>query len=261
MSLQRKTAVIYGAGGAIGGVVARTFAREGARVFMTGRTPTELSVVAKAIVEGGGVAETAQVDPLDEQEIERHAANVVRKTGAIDVSFNLINIPHVHGKPLVEQCVDDFAVPVMQYARSQFLTATTAARYMITRRSGVILMMTAPSARIGRPLVGAFGTACAAVEAFARTLAAEVGPHGVRVVCLRSSGPPEETDAGGNSQQHANASGGTLEHLQAKLRDGTTLRRLTTLEEVANVATFVASEHASAMTATSVNLSCGLVVD
>ena len=46
-------------------------------------------------------------------------------------------------------------------------------------------MMTAP-ARIGRPLVGAFGAACAAVEAFARTLAAEVGPYGVRVVCLRS---------------------------------------------------------------------------
>src|SRR5262249_56744579 len=161
--------------------------------------------VARAIVEAGGVAEPAQVDAREEGAVEGHAANVVRKTGAIDVSFNLITIPHVQVKPLVEQRVDDFAVPVMQYARSQFLTATTAARYMITKRSGVILMMTAPPARIARPLVGAFGAACAAVEAFARTLAAEVGPYGVRVVCLRSSGSPAE---------------------------GTMLRRQTTLEEV-----------------------------
>ena len=261
MSLQRKTVVIYGAGGAIGGVVARAFAREGARVFLTGRTLTQFSVVAKAIVEAGGVAETAQVDALDGPAVERHAANVVRKTGAIDVSFNLMSIPHVQGKALVEQCVDDFAVPVMQYARSQFLTATTAARYMITRRSGVILMMTAPPARMGRPLVGAFGAACAAGEAFARTLAAEVGPYGVRVVCLRSSGPPGETDAERNFEHHAKAASVTPEQLEAKLRDGTMLRRLTTLEEVANVATFVASERASAMTATSVNVSCGLAVD
>lgn len=254
MFLQHKTAVIYGAGGAIGGVVARAFAREGARVFLTGRTPAQFGVVARAIVEAGGVAETAQVDALDEQAIERHAANVVRKTGAIDVSFNVIGIPHVQGKPLVEQRVDDFAVPVMQYARSQFLTATTAARYMITRRSGVILMMTAPPARMGRPLVGAFGAACAAVEAFARTLAAEVGPYGVRVVCLRSSGPSEETGAGRHVEHQAKAAGVTRQQC-------TMLRRLTTLEEVANVATFVASERASAMTATSVNVSCGLVVD
>ena len=261
MSLQPKTVVIYGAGGVIGGAVARAFAREGARVFLTGRTLTQISSVAKAIVEAGGVTETAQVDALDEQAVERHAANVVRKAGAIDVSFNVIGFPHVQGKPLVEQRVDDFAVPVMQYARSQFLTATTAARYMITRRSGVILMMTAPPARVGRPLVGAFGAACAAVEAFARTLAAEVGPHGVRVVCLRSSGSPGRTDAGRNFERHAKAAGVTVEQFQAKLTDATMLRRLTTLEEVANVAVFVASERASAMTATSVNVSCGLVED
>src|SRR5262249_56006158 len=112
--------------------------------------------VARAIVEAGGVAEPAQVDALDEQAVERHAANVVRKTGAIDVSFNLISIPHVQGKPLVEQRVDDFAVPVMQYARSQFLTATTAARYMITTQSGVILLITPPPAPPGRPLALAF---------------------------------------------------------------------------------------------------------
>ena len=261
MLLQRKTAVIYGAGGAIGGAVSRAFASEGARVFLTGRSLSALNVVAREIVEAGGLAETAQVDAFDERAVEGHAVNVVRKTGAIDISLNVISIPHVQGKPLVEQRVDDFALSVMQYARTQFLTATTAARHMITRRSGVILMMTAPPGRVGRPLVGAFGTACAAIEAFARTLAAEVGRHGVRVVCLRSSGSPGETDAGRHFEHHAKAAGVSAEQVQNKLKEGTTLRRLTTLDEVARVAVFAASDQASAITATSVNLSCGLVVD
>ena len=262
MHLQRKTAVIYGAGGAIGGAVSRAFAAEGARVFLTGRDLSAVKVVAREVIEAGGLAEAAQVDALDERAVEGHAANVVRKAGAIDISFNAVRIPHIQGKPLVEQRVDDFALPVMQYARTQFLTATTAARHMIaSRRSGAILMMTAPPGRMGRPLVGAFGTACAAIEAFARTLAAEIGPYGVRVVCLRSSGSPGETDAGRNFEHHAKAAGNSVEQVQNKLKEGAMLRRLTTLDEVARVAVFVASDYASAMTGTSANVSCGLAVD
>jgi 3-oxoacyl-[acyl-carrier protein] reductase len=259
--LERKTAIIYGAGGAIGGAVSRAFAAEGARVFLAGPDLSAVHVVAREIIEAGGLAETAQVDALDESAIEGHAANVARKTGAIDISFNVIGIPYVQGKPLVEQRVDDFVMSVMQHARTQFLTATTAARYMIARRrSGAILMMTAPPDRMGRPLVGAFGPACAAIEAFARTLAAETGPHGVRVVCLRSSGSQGETD-GCNSGRCAKAAGISDEQAQTRLKEGATLRRLTTLDEVARVAVFVASDDARATTGTFVNVASGLAVD
>jgi NAD(P)-dependent dehydrogenase (short-subunit alcohol dehydrogenase family) len=94
MLLENKNVVIYGAGGAIGGAVARTFAREGAKVFLAGRTLASLDAVARDISAAGGVAETAQVDALDEQSVERHADEVAQKAGRIDVSFNLISVPH-----------------------------------------------------------------------------------------------------------------------------------------------------------------------
>ena len=64
--LDDKAAVIYGAGGSIGGAVARAFAREGARVFLAGRTPAKLDTVADEIRSTGGSAETDVVDALDE---------------------------------------------------------------------------------------------------------------------------------------------------------------------------------------------------
>ena len=75
--LENKTAVIYGAGGAIGGAVARAFAREGARLFLTGHNVAKVDAVAKEIDAGGGVAETAQVDALDEKAVEEHLNTVV----------------------------------------------------------------------------------------------------------------------------------------------------------------------------------------
>jgi len=66
MLLENKNAVIYGGGGSIGGAVARAFAREGAKVFLAGRTLATIDAVAEEISASGGVAETAQVDALDE---------------------------------------------------------------------------------------------------------------------------------------------------------------------------------------------------
>ncbi len=230
MLLKNKNAMIYGAGGAVGSAVARAFAREGARVFPSGRKLAAIDAAAKDIIVAGGAAKSAEVDALDELAVQKHTDEIARKAGSIDISFNVISIPHVQGKSLVEQGVDDFALPVMNFARTHFLTATAAARHMAEKKSGVIMMMSAPPGRVGRPLVGAFGAACATIEAFARTLAAEVGPRGIRVVCLPSSGSPGKTDAGRNFERHAKAAGLTLEQLQAKLSEGTMLRRLTMLE-------------------------------
>lgn len=68
---------------------------------------------------------------------------------------------------------------------SQFLTARAAARHMMKNRRGVILTLSASPARLAIAMTGGFGVACAAVEGLSRTLSAELGPHGVRVVCLR----------------------------------------------------------------------------
>ncbi len=95
MLLKDKVAVVYGAGGDIGGVIARAFAREGAHAFLTGRRRAPLLAVAKDIVSAGGSVEEAEIDALDEHAIDQHLQTVVDKTGRVDISFNAIGIPPV----------------------------------------------------------------------------------------------------------------------------------------------------------------------
>jgi NAD(P)-dependent dehydrogenase (short-subunit alcohol dehydrogenase family) len=138
MMLKDKVAVIYGAGGSVGGAVARAFAREGARLFLTGRHRAPVESVAKEAISAGGSAVTAEVDALDEQAVDRHLQFVIDKAGRIDVSFNAIGIPNttLQGVPLVDLAVEQFALPITTYTRSYFLTARLAARRMLAKRSG-----------------------------------------------------------------------------------------------------------------------------
>ena len=101
--LANKTAVVYAAGGAIGGAVAQAFAREGARLSLTGRSVANVDAVAKEIVAAGGVLETAQVDALDEKAVEEHLNTVVERAGGVDISFNAIGPgPTTDRMPLTE---------------------------------------------------------------------------------------------------------------------------------------------------------------
>jgi NAD(P)-dependent dehydrogenase (short-subunit alcohol dehydrogenase family) len=158
MLLEDKNAVIYGGGGAIGGAVARAFAHEGAKGFLTGRTMDKIDTVAGDISAAGGTVETAQVNALDERAVEDYAYAVAREAGRIDVSFNAIGIPQqgVQGIPLVELSAESFDLPIRTYTTAPFLTARAAARRMVEHRSGVILTLTATPARLAAPLVGAW---------------------------------------------------------------------------------------------------------
>lgn len=167
MLLKNKNAVIYGAGGAIGGAVARAFAREGAKVFLAGRSLSSLEAVAKDISHAGGVAEVAQVDALDERAVENYLKEVARKAGSIDVSFNVIGLGDTQGAPLVEMEHERFALPIVNAMATHFLTATAAARHMRKNGSGVILALTAQAARSPYPNVGGFGLLVPRSRAFA----------------------------------------------------------------------------------------------
>ncbi|GAA4563977.1 hypothetical protein GCM10023193_34370 [Planotetraspora kaengkrachanensis] len=138
MSLKDKVAVVYGAGGSIGGAVARAFASEGAKVFLTGHSLASVEIVAKDIVSAGGSAEAAEVDALDEQAVDGHLRSVVDQAGRVDVSFNAIGIPDtgIVGVPLADLDVERFSLPIAAYTTSYFLTARLAARRMIPNNSG-----------------------------------------------------------------------------------------------------------------------------
>src|SRR5215216_5361292 len=189
MLLENKNAIIYGGGGSIGGSVARTFAREGAHVFLAGRTRKPLDVVAADITAEGGSAEVAELDALDEQAVDEHARAVVSRAGSIDVSFNLITRGDVQGIALVNMTTDDLLRAVINGLRSNFVTARAAARRMVEQGSGVILALDSGSAN-GSPMMGSTGPADAATDTFVRNLAAEIGPHGVRVLGLWTAESP-----------------------------------------------------------------------
>ena len=263
MMLKDKVAVIYGAGGAIGGAVARAFASEGAKVFLTGRLRAPVDAVAKDIVSGGGSAEAATIDALDEQAVDKHLQYVIDRAGRVDISFNAVGIPNtkIVGVPLVELDVEQFSLPITTYATSYFLTARLAARRMVPNKSGVIMTVTAIHSRTGLPLVGGYGPAQAAKEALTRDLSAELAPQGIRVVGLRPQGLPESHTIKEAFERRAKASGMTWEQFQDVLATRTHPRRLMTLAEMANVAAFMASDKASGMTGTTVNLTLGSLDD
>lgn len=249
MLLDNKVAAIYGAGGSIGGAVARAFAREGARVFLAGRTQASLDAAAKEIRSKGGIADTVIVDALDELAVDTFVDEVVKQAGHIDISFNLISIGDVQ-KPLLEIATDEFLQPIMNAMRTQFLTTRAAARHMVKRGSGVILHFGGGGPQT-QPGLGGFKIALDAMEGIRRQWAVELGPYGIRVLTLKTGGIPESIPEDFPGR----------EEIIANLLPKTLLSRAATLSDVGNVAAFVASDQARTMTSTEINISCGAIVD
>jgi NAD(P)-dependent dehydrogenase (short-subunit alcohol dehydrogenase family) len=263
MLLKDKVAVIYGAGGAIGGAVAHAFARDGARLFLTGRRRASVEALAKEIVSAGGSAEVAEVDALDEKAVNEHIQSVIDKAGRVDISFNAVGIPNtdILGVPLATLDVEQFTLPITAYTRSYFLTARLAARHMSPNKSGVIMTVTALPARTGTQSNGGYGPALAAKEALTRDLSFEFAPQGIRVVGLRPHGMPETRTMRQVFDIKAKASGMKWEQFTGYLAGTTHPRRVMALEELGNMAAFMASDRASGMTGTTVNLTMGGVAD
>jgi NAD(P)-dependent dehydrogenase (short-subunit alcohol dehydrogenase family) len=222
-----------------------------------------VDVVAQDVVSAGGSAEAAEVDALDEQAVDKHLQSVIDKAGRVDISFDAVGIPNtkILGIPLVELDVEQFSLPIATYTTSYFLTARLAARHMIPNRSGVIMTVTALHSRTGIPLVGGYGPAMAAKEALTRELSAEFASQGIRVVGLRPQAMPETSTIKEAFEPRAKASGLTWEQWQESLASRTHARRLMTLEEMADMAVFMASDKASGMTGTTVNLTMGSLDD
>lgn len=256
--LAGKRAVIYGAAGAMGGAVARAFAREGAQLFLAGRTLERVEAVAGELTRSGANATAASVDALDRAAVEKHLDEVVRSAGGIDISFNLIGLGGDQGQPLTAMTHEAFAVTIDNAMRTHFLTATAAARRM---KAGVILALTAQVAR--KPYVGSggFGVACAAIEGLWRQLAVELGPAGIRLVTLRSSGSPDAPGVAAAITEHARSAGVTLEAFEARIAEKTMLKHMPKMAEIADAAVLAASDYSSSITAAVLNCTCGEIAE
>jgi len=253
MLLENKVAVIYGAAGSIGSTVSLAFAKEGAMVFLTGRTKEKLEVVANEINRSGGKAMAAVVDANKEEEVNNHLKEVIKIAGRIDVSFNLIEIQNKQNIPLVEMTPHDLVDPVEKTMHTQFITLTAAGRAMLKQGSGVLLSLTATPGGVGYPGVGGFGPACAALENFSRGLAIELGTYGVRVVNIRSGGSPD-------SRPFAEAmktDPGLHTAVIKKMKSDTMLKELPMMKDIANIAVFLASDMAAKITGVTIDATVG----
>jgi 3-oxoacyl-[acyl-carrier protein] reductase len=253
MLLQNKNAVIYGAGGSLGGAIAKALANAGAKVFATGLHPASVQKLADDIITAGGQAEAAKVDALDEKAVNDHLQQVVAKAGTIDISYNAIDIQPLQDIDLVDMKLEDFVRPVNIGMTTHFITATAAGRIMIKQRSGVILTLTATPGGVAYPRVGGFGPACCAIEGFSRHLASELGPHGVRVVNMRSGGSPDSRVF----KEAMEKIGEPAIAVIKKLADDTMLKHLPLMNEIAQVAVFLSSDMAAKITGTTIDITAG----
>ncbi|HKZ37262.1 MAG TPA: SDR family oxidoreductase [Chryseolinea sp.] len=259
--LEHKVAVVYG-DGTTGGAIAKAFAREGAKIFLTGRTITKLDSIAEEILSGGGAIEIAKLDALDEQAVEKHMAEIISKAGTIDISYNAIGIPQtgIQGTALTELSLESFSLPLTIYPQSHFITAKAAAKRMVKQGHGVIIMHTPNASKISQPFIGGMPSTWAAMEALCRSLSVECGQYGVRSVCLHTTAIPETPLIDEVWDIHGKAHGITFEQFHSVMESKTHRRRLTSLEELTNAAVFVASDEGGAITGTILNLTAGMIV-
>jgi NAD(P)-dependent dehydrogenase (short-subunit alcohol dehydrogenase family) len=250
MLLEDKVAVVYGAG-SIGGAVARAFGAEGARVFVGDRTATKAEALAAEVEAAGGSARGLAVDAMDEGAVRGFVDAVAREAGRLDVSFNLISVGDVQGTPLVEMDWADFIRPIEAALRSNFLTVNAAVSHMVRGGGGAVVFFGGSGDPVPNYSIGGFQVALDAVEVMRRQYSSELGTAGVRFVTLRTAGVPDtipDVMDGG-------------EALAKSLNEATMTGRAATLEDVGAVAAFVASDKARTMTAATVNVSAGALID
>jgi len=253
MMLQNKNAIVYGAGGSLGGAVAKALAGAGAMVFLTGRNMDSVQKTAAEILAIGGKASVDVVDAFDVSAINEHIEKVLQKVRTIDISFNAVGVDVLQNIPLINMSSEDFVRPITQTMQTRFLTAKAAGKVMMKQRSGVILSLTATPGGIGYPYTGGFAAACCAVESFSRNLAGELGVYGVRVVNIRSGGSPDSSVF----KNAINHDPETMKVVLQNMEADTMLKQLPLMADIANTAVFLASDMAGKITGVTIDVTSG----
>ena len=263
-TLSDKRALVFGAGGSIGSAVAKEFAARGAEVFLSGRTKSRVEEVAQQINSSGGRAHASAIDALDDTAVNDYVDGIVKQTGRIDVVFNAIG-PLVKeyggGKRAIDLKVEEVMVPLTTILRSNFITASAAARHMIKQGSGVILFLTGSTARGHVEGGTSIGVTFGAIETLMENLAFEIGTSGVRAVCIRTTA---NTDSGAIQQVMEVMTGQmniTKEQAVARIANFNFLKTPAGVADTAKLAAFLASDRARLMTGTVVNSSAGAALD
>ncbi|WP_038344074.1 SDR family NAD(P)-dependent oxidoreductase [Acinetobacter sp. A47] len=265
MLVKNKNAVIFGGSGAVGHAIAHALSREGANVYLGARHPHKLDQVAAEICPAEGQqVKTFLVDVLDEQATTLAMSAMAEHLANIDIVINATSFMHNQGKQLSQLTLHEFMQGITPFLAAQFNIAKAVAPYMGIQHTGAMISMVAPSGAMAIP--GHLGhiAGCAGSEAFIKALASELGPRNIRVLGIRSHAIADAVQAGSYTRElfslKAQAMGLTLNEWLNGAAQGTMLKQLPTLAQIAEIATFLSSDHANAMTGTIINVTAGATI-
>jgi NAD(P)-dependent dehydrogenase (short-subunit alcohol dehydrogenase family) len=262
--LEGKHALVFGAGGSIGSAVAKEFAAEGAEVFLAGRTRSNVEDVTKQITAAGGRGRLAVIDAADDRAVNEYVESIVKETGSIDIVFNAVGpLANEYGnaKNATDLAIEEFMLPLTTVVKSQFITARAAARHMTKQHSGVIIFLTGSPARGHVPGTTAIGAAFGAIESLTENLAIEVGPSGVRVVCLRTTANADSRSIQRTVDVMAGRMNITKDQAIAGIANLNFLKVPATVSDTARAAVLIASDRGRMMTGTVLNFTAGAALD
>jgi NAD(P)-dependent dehydrogenase (short-subunit alcohol dehydrogenase family) len=256
MLLEKKVALITGSGRGIGRAMAKLFAKEGASVFLTARTASELATAAKEIKADGGKASFVAADLTQAADAEKLFAAARAKFGRVDILVN--NAGH-YGPvvPVEEYPLEEFDTVIAVHLRAAFLLSKLVAPEMYGRKSGVILNISSLSAKSAFGWGSAYAAAKAGLLGLTRVMAAEAARQGVRVNAL-CPGPVTETQMSKDLGNTLAKKLGVRPEEQLKGFLNTILQgRGQTALEIAQAALFLCSDQSSAITGQSINVDGG----
>lgn len=245
-NLKNKVAVVFAASGAIAGAVAKSFAQNGAKVYVSGRDLVAITALVEDIKQTGGWAKAHQVDAMNENEIDLYLQQIVEENGRLDIVFNGIGVrpsESDYGMYSTHIPFEQFMKPIQIHVGSQFLTSRIAAKYMMQCQSqGTILMLTASLSRLKLPFMAGITSACTAIEGLTRSLAGEFGQAGIKVICLNPTSLSETRTIQETNAASAKSMGIPHEALAQMLSSQYLLKKSPTLKDVGETAAFLVSD-------------------
>lgn len=251
--LTGKVAIITGASTGLGPVLGSVFVREGARVLLAARRE---DLVREAAAAAGSGAIAMRADVTDEEDVAAMVARAVGEFGHVDILCNNAAAP---GKDhwIWEQTLDNWnATIAIDVTAAMLCTREVLNQSMLQRRSGVILNFSSTAGYNGIVRKTHYVTAKASLRAFTKTVALEVGPHGIRCNCIVPGAI--DTDLYRNwLQRTADEQDLEVEALRAKSLKDVALRDISSPDDVANLALFLASDESRTITGQSIPVDAG----
>lgn len=235
-----KVAIVTGGGTGLGKAMALAMAKRGAQLVVASRNPENLQVAVNEIaaIEGAAPAVSVQTDVRNVEQVEQLMSQTVERFGKIDVLIN--NAAGNFAVPSEKLTPNGWNAVVGIVLNGTWFCSSAAGKQMIQQGSGCILNIIATYAWTGAPGVVHSASAKAGVLAMTRTLAAEWGQYGIRVNALAPG--VMVTDAASKNLGFA------TEEIQEKLKKKIPVKRLTSPEEIAEVAVFLCSDKAGYIT-------------